>query len=593
MTITQRILGILKKSLRYVWLSILAILEIPLVLILEVWPVTTIGFFIKDNFKGLWDWLMSKKFIRNVISKGIFRRFGNVTKARPHQMTMIENYTSWKSITDLTITGRHLPEDENFDTRIRPPSEQVVDLFLRQNDGSQGGIMTPDIRSSLLFASFAQWFTDSFLRTSHAFEFDPKKKFAVKTDNNGVPIRKEGREKYNNSTHEIDLCQIYGLNKKMTDKLRCPDNKGCLRSQHINGEEYPETLLASADVVNGEPLPIKKHFEDLHHEPILRHIFGSTEQGRYETLFATGLEHSNSTIGNALLNTVFLRLHNKIARKTAEQNKDWDSDQVFESARNTAIVILLNIVISDYIAHISPLNLPLKFQPGLAEEQTWYRRNRIHIEFNILYRWHGLVPSKFSFLPDDDNASNFRHNNNWLIEQGLSKAVTLFSNEPVGKMIMGNTPRFLEGVKYDTMTIMRASKLQNYNSYRNRFNLPEAEDFTDVSDDPDMVKTLSEMYGAKIENLEWYVGMCAESHNRGMIMGDLMLNMVAHDAFTHALTNPLLSNEIFVEKTFGQVGWDYVNRVTTLKQVIAEVVETPGTICEFAINGEHLDRAPI
>jgi len=588
MTTSERLIKLIGRALHYIGLSILSIVQIPFVFILKVWPPTTIAFFIKDNFRPLWNWLMSITFVQDTISKGLFRRFGNITKPRPHQMTMLENYASWEGITNLKATGRHLPEDPLFDQRVRPDSEDVVQLFLRPENNTSGGAMTKDMRSSLLFASFAQWFTDSFLRTSHAFIIDPKTG-EVKTEN-GVAVREEGREKYNDSTHEIDLCQIYGLHKSMTDKLRCPKNKGCLRSHFVGDEEYPETLLTGKAIVKDKPLPIKKHFAGLHDEAVLRHIFRGTKKGRHKTLFATGLEHSNSTIGNAMLNTVFLRLHNKIAHEIAKENPDWDDDRVFETTRNTAIVILLNIVISDYIGHISPLNLPLKFQKELAEKETWYRRNRIHIEFNILYRWHGLVPSKFSFLTNPDDSADFRHNNDWLIKEGLSNAISAFSNEPAGKMVMGNTPRYLASVKRDTMAIMRAAKLNTYNAYRKRFDLKDAEDFSDVTNDTELADKLSKMYDGKIEDLEWYVGLCSESHDRGMIMGDLMLNMVAHDAFTHALTNPLLSNEIFVEDTFSPIGWRYVQDITTLKKVVEAVVSNPETVCEFAINGHHQDR---
>lgn len=588
MNILQRVWVQVKKMARYIWLSIWAILELPVAYFLEQYPPTRIGFIVKDNFPAIWKWLLSKPFIQAALSKALFRRFGSVTLARPHQATMAESYTSWKGIADLKFTGRHLPEDKKFLTRTRPNSPELVKAFVRPDNGTQGGSMIEDMRSTLLFASFAQWFTDSFLRTSHAFKFD--KVGNVVLDENNIPIRKVGREKRNDSTHEIDLCQIYGLNEEMTNKLRCPDNKGCLRFEIINGEEFPERILERAIQKTDKKLPIKKHFLGLHDERILRHVFrGTIENGRSETLFATGLEHSNSTIGNALFNTVFLRQHNMIAREVAETYPDWDSNRVFETTRNAMIVILLNIVISDYISHISPLRLPLKFQKGVAEKETWYRRNRIHIEFNILYRWHGLVPSQFSFLPDPENNADFRHNNDWLIQTGVSDVLTVFSKERAGKMILGNTPRFLGGVKSDTVSIMRAAKLQPYNAYRTRFGLDEAKDFSDISDDPKIAENLSQMYDGKIDDVEWYIGMCAEKHGRGMIMGDLMLNMVAHDAFTHALTNPLLSNEVFNKNTFGKVGWRHVQEITTLQQVVSNVVDTKSTVCHFALNGEHND----
>lgn len=587
-TLIERIWIQAQKTAKHAWLAVWSIVELPVAFALKVVPPTSIAFWFKDNFPDLWDWLLGLAWVQRLVSKAVFRRFGSATPSRPHQMTMADDYTSWKGIVDLGYTGRHLPVDENFDSRIRPKANQLVDLFLRPGDDTVGGTMTYDLRSTLLFASFAQWFTDSFLRTWHAFEFHADGSVVTK---NGVPVRLVGRERRNESTHEIDLCQIYGLSKEMTDKLRCPDNSGCLRSQEIDGEEYPEFLLSRAPRETDKSLPIKVHFKGLHDERIIRHIFKRTKSAkRYEMLFATGLEHSNATIGNSLLNTVFLRLHNRIARETTSANPDWDSDRVFETTRNTMIVILLNIVISDYVRHISPLSFPLQFQKGLAEAETWYRRNRIHIEFNILYRWHSLVPSSFSFLPNPEDSSDFRHNNEWLIQTGVSGALAAFSKERAGKMSLGNTPRFLAPVKQDTVSIMRKSKLQPYNAYRLRFGLKAAKRFEDISNDAELVGELRRLYDGKIDDVEWYIGMCAETHGRGMLMGDLMFYMVAHDAFTHALTNPLLSKEIFKPITFGDVGWKYVQRTTTLKQVVDLVVHDPSTICEFALNGVHVDR---
>ena len=48
----------------------------------------------------------------------------------------------------------------------------------------------------------------------------------------------------NESNHEIDLCQIYGRNIDATNLLRSFDG-GRLKSQVIDGEEYPEFLFAA------------------------------------------------------------------------------------------------------------------------------------------------------------------------------------------------------------------------------------------------------------------------------------------------------------------------------------------------------------
>lgn len=550
-------------------------------------PLTTVAHWIKQKFPNVWDMIMNWNVVKTAISKTTFRRFGSITKPRPHPYTMAADYPTWFGFVDRTYTGRHLPPDIKADKKQRPDTAKVVELFLRgEKDGDTGQQIT-DIRSSLLFASFAQWFTDSFLRTSHSFVFDSHG--VVERDENNAPKRQPGRETKNDSNHEIDLCQIYGLSEEQTRKLRLNSetDRGCLKFQTSDDGEYPEFLLSKPPTDGKKELPIKSAFKDLHSdERVLRSILLKAERNDkgYETIFATGIEHGNATIGNSLFNVIFLREHNRIAREIAKANPEWNDEKVFQLTRNTMIVLILKIVISDYIRHISPLDLPLEYQKGLAEQEPWNRSNRIHIEFNILYRWHGLVPDEFSFFPDPKNVAAFRHNNKWLMETGIAKAVGLFSNEPAGRMIIGNTPRFLAGVKQDTVTIMRAAKLASYNAYRERFSLPAAKVFEDINDDPQIAQKLKEMYQSDIDSVEWYVGMCAEKHGQGMIMGDLMLNMVAHDAFTHALTNPLLSEQVFQEDTFSQTGWDIIHSTSTLKQIVERVTQTGDVCCEFNFN---------
>jgi prostaglandin-endoperoxide synthase 2 len=546
-------------------------------------PLSSIAGFVKKNVPGLWRWLMSLGFIKRMISRNIFRQFGDAAPARPHAFTMAAPYACWYGFVDRNFTGRHLPPDE-AEGKTRPQQSEIVDLFIRGGPANNDG-QIDCVRSTVMFAAFAQWFTDSFLRTDHAFKFDGDGN--VIRDENGAPVREPGREQRNTSNHEIDLCQIYGLNERQTDILRLKDpaDPGCLKFENHADGEYPPFLLNSAPQHPGDALDIQPAFKDLHpDERILRSIFLRADhnpQG-YETIFATGLEHSNATIGNALLNTIFLREHNRVARLVAKDNPDWNDERVFQTARNVMIVLLLKIVISDYIRHISPLGLPLEFQPGFASTQGWYRANRISIEFNLLYRWHGLVPDRFSFMPNPDDPNSFRHNNHWLIETGVGKAVTHFSGERAGRIVIGNTPTFLRGVKADTVSIMRDAKLASYNEYRERFGMSRAKTFADVTRNDALAGNLSAMYGGKIDDLEWYVGMMSEDHGPDRIMGELLLTMVAHDAFSQALTNPLLADDVFNEETFSPAGWDVINKTSTLDHIVQRIPGGEGAVCTFS-----------
>ena len=55
------------------------------------------------------------------------------------------------------------------------------------------------------------------------------------------------------------------------------------------------------------------------------------------------------------------------------------------------IVLLIKVVIEEYINHIAPYSFNFVESRPFKNER-WYRANWMAIEFNLLYRWHGLIP---------------------------------------------------------------------------------------------------------------------------------------------------------------------------------------------------------
>ena len=62
------------------------------------------------------------------------------------------------------------------------------------------------------------------------------------------------------------------------------------------------------------------------------------------------------------------------------------------------------------------------------------------------------------------------------------------------------------------------------------------------------------------------------------MMGDLLMTMVANDAFTQALTNPLLARNVFREETFSATGMNIINNTKSLAQIVLRNASNPDAV---------------
>ena len=85
---------------------------------------------------------------------------------------------------------------------------------------------------------------------------------------------------------------------------------GRLKSQLIDGEEFPVFLFAGRET--GARWSSRPSSRDSSTRALLIGlILGSAPETARTPFFAVGLEHGNSTIGNTVMNIVFLREHNR------------------------------------------------------------------------------------------------------------------------------------------------------------------------------------------------------------------------------------------------------------------------------------------
>jgi len=508
-------------------------------------------------------------FLGKKINRYATNKACNTTKPRPRAFSLwshikkpsqsdvqgpVGEYTSWPMLTDRIYSARHLPpSSQNYITNLpkdlpyKPDNiGEITALFERKGNISEG-------RSSVLFMFFAQWFTDSILR------IDP-------TD-----------RRKNTSNHNIDLCQIYGLTENTARILRSRQG-GKLRSQMINGEEYLDYL---GELDGSGNWKVKDHYKLTNNneglpytaDAILAKIFtkwpnesDNDFKKRQQKLYATGLERGNSSVGYVAISTLFMREHNRICNELSQNNNGWDDERLFQTARMINIVILMKLVVQNYINHIAGYDL-FDFDPTFAEKQDWYRTPWIALEFDLLYRWHGLVRDNIKVKETRYTHQEYRFNNALLEAVGLGTIIDAASSQKAGEISLQNVPKFLLGAEYQMIKMGRDFCLRPYNDYRNLFGLKRLTSFSKLTDDNNLRAKLKRLY-KKIDNVEYVIGLFAQKHSKNRLFGDLLNKMVAYDAFTQIYTNPLLSKNIYNIDTFTKYGLKLIKDTNSVQNLI-------------------------
>jgi len=156
------------------------------------------------NCRPALAWLCNRVVVNNAVLKA---------PARPLALSKTA-YASWPSLNDCDWFDRYLLPRTAADL---PLLDAILALF-------KPGLDSPRVsqRSTLLFPSFAQWFTDGFLMTDDA------------------------DRRRTTTNHQIDLSRRHGL------RSEAPGQKGRLKSGVAGGEEWAPRLHDAARGRNAE-----------------------------------------------------------------------------------------------------------------------------------------------------------------------------------------------------------------------------------------------------------------------------------------------------------------------------------------------------
>lgn len=493
--------------------------------------------------------------LRRFLNKAIINRAVMRARTRPSPYGSMavhgdsENpmagYTSWELMMDKSWFKRHLPQSklgQPDDPKGALPDIKDMRALFEVAPGKQ--TMSED--SSVLFLSFAQWFTDGFLMTETA---DTRKTLTC---------------------HHIDFNPLYGLNRDESDAIRAkseePGRKGRLKTETdpATGEVFAPKLYDAAGQVKPEFAALRP---PLRLDEYCAKVAPERAAAVKATIFAFAGDRANTTAYTAMLNILFLREHNRLCGEIEAAHPKWDDERVFQTARNVNIALLIKIVVEEYINHISPYYFQLSADPSVCWKAPWNKPNWIPIEFNLLYRWHSLTPDRFDIAQPSVPGAAVLFDQSLLTSVGLGPAMTRASGQRAWNIGIMNTPEFLVDVELASVRQGRANKLAPYNDYRAAMGFGRVTAFDQITGDPARQALLEDLY-SHVDRVEFFAGIFAEDVPERSAVPPLIGRMVALDAFSQALTNPLLSEHTFNADTFSQPGWDTIQATSCLGDVL-------------------------
>lgn len=526
---------------------------------------------------GFWRAMEWNSWVKRKINSAMISRAITDIPCRPNPLSCGWDYPTWEGLTNRRWSARHLPPAEL--SNLPPPEEVASKLFKRS------GPMIESVKSTLLFPYFAQWFTDGFLA---ADQVDRRRNF---------------------SNHEIDLSQLYGLNPE-TLKLLRTFSGGRLKSQVLNGGEFPPFLFDSNEKISPQFQQLRSTFNDFSELPnyqltveqklgevgpdlrkrklklfqdgeIPRTIPSHCEynelrvnppefaQSRKCDLFAMANDRANSTLGFAMMNILMLREHNRIAGELAREYPSWADERLFQTTRNILTVIVLRIVLEEYINHITPYHFRLFVDPpSFYKPVSWKWTNWMTVEFNVLYRWHGMIPDSLNIAGRNVPSMESLWNPRLIVDEGLAQMFNYASAQKAGRIGAMNTWEFLaQWAEIPTIQMGRDVKLGTYNDYRELCKMPRVDSFAQITGDSKIQAALQDLYGAP-DRVEFYAGLFSEDLRENSALPPLIGTMVGIDAFSQALTNPLLQQRTFTPETFSEFGWKLIHEDQSISQLV-------------------------
>ena len=250
--------------------------------------------------------------------------------------------------------------------------------------------------------------------------------------------------------------------------------------------------------------------------------------------FLAGDVRANEQVGLISMHTLFVREHNRIARRLAQLNPRLNDEQIYLRARKRVVAIMQSITYNEF--------LPALFGPHALSPYRGYRPevnpNISNVFSTAAYRFgHTMLPTELLRL--DANGDAIPDGNLSLAEaffnpqevrtHGIDpylRGLIFQQAQEIDTHIITDVRNFLFGIPgsggFDlaALNIQRGRDhgLADYNTVRQFFGLPAIKTFEEMTRLPDKQFALVQTYG-DVNNIDPWVGMLSEDPLPGSSLG--------------------------------------------------------------------------
>ncbi|KAE9548412.1 hypothetical protein FO519_008379 [Halicephalobus sp. NKZ332] len=252
----------------------------------------------------------------------------------------------------------------------------------------------------------------------------------------------------------------------------------------------------------------------------------------------TGDDRSTLFIGLAALHTIFVRLHNKIARELQRLNPHWSDETVFQETRKILGAYMQVITYKEFLpALLGDQNFQLikpypgykpRLDPGISNEFAGgaYRLHGMIQEFYPMVDHHFRKVGSVRFIDGTSNVQQLISSGTDMVLRGLT---TIPARKPqrIHKQV---TEEFFDVFDLSSINIQRGRDhgLRTYNDYRDLCKLPRLTSFENWQEvtDPAVRKRVAELYESP-DDIDFYVGGLIEEPANGSLVGPTFSCIIA------------------------------------------------------------------